>query len=81
MAAIIGAISKHGLRIDAHSRNQCDKSKLALYKPSIHFNSCLKWLYISNKMERFRYKSGVVYMSVIYILRHLKGELTWATDK
>ena len=35
-----------------------DKSKLALYKASVHSNSCWKQLYLSNKTERFIYKGG-----------------------
>ena len=31
MAAIIGIISRHGLRIEAHHRNQPNKTKLALH--------------------------------------------------
>ena len=41
---------------------QFNKSKLALYKLSIYFNS---WLYVSNKMELFSYKDGVVYLGVV----------------
>ena len=37
MAAIVGIISRHGLTIKAHHRNQPNKSKLALYKPLLHF--------------------------------------------
>ena len=58
MAAIVGIDSRHGLRMEAHRRNQPNKSKLALYKPLLHFYSHLKQLYIRNKMECFRYKGG-----------------------
>ena len=58
MAAIVNIDSRHGLRIEAHHRNQPNKSKLALYKPLLHFYSHLKQLYISNKTEHFSYKSG-----------------------
>ena len=51
---------------------QFNKSKLALYKLSIYFNS---WLYVSNKMERFSYKDGVVYLGVVYVSKFLKEEL------
>ena len=37
--------------------NQANKSKLALYKLLLHFNSQLKQLYICNKMEWLSYKS------------------------
>ena len=58
MAAIIGIVSRHGFRNEAHHRNQPNKSKLALYKPLCHFYSHLKQLYMSNKIERFSYKGG-----------------------
>ena len=58
MAAIIGIVSSHGLRFEACCRNQPNKSKLAVYKPLLHFYSHLKQLYISNKMEHFSYKCG-----------------------
>ena len=58
MAAIVGIDSRRGLRIEAHCRNQSNKSKLALYKPLLHFYSHLKQLYISNKTECFSYKGG-----------------------
>ena len=40
--AVVGIISRGGLSIDAHHENQPNKHKLALYKPSVHFNSSLK---------------------------------------
>ena len=58
MAAIVGMVSRHGLRNEARCRNQPNKSKLGLYKPSFHFYSHVKWLYISNKLECFSYKGG-----------------------
>ena len=58
VAAVVGIISRCGLSIDMHHGNQPNKSKLELYKPSIHFSSHLKRLYISNKMECFSYKGG-----------------------
>ena len=81
MAAIVNIISRRGLAIKAHCRNQPNKSKLALYKPLLHFYSHLKQLYISNKTEYFSYK-GVCGVSVsVCVSKHLKEELTWATDK
>ena len=58
MAAVVGIVSRHGLRIEAHRRNQPNKSKLTLYKPLLRLYSHLKQLYISNKMKRFSYKGG-----------------------
>ena len=36
---VVGIISRCGLSIDAYCGNQPSKRKLALYKPSIHFNN------------------------------------------
>ena len=58
IAAVIDIVTRYGLSIYACHRHQSHKIKLVLYKPSIHFNSRLKQLYISNKMERFSYKGG-----------------------
>ena len=41
MAALVGIVSMHDLTIDACHRKQPDKSKLALYKPLLHFYSHL----------------------------------------
>ena len=56
MAAIVDIVSRRGLRIEAHRRNQPNKSKLALYKPLLRLYSHLKQLYVSNKTKRFSYK-------------------------
>ena len=58
MAAIVGIVSRRGLRIEAHRRNQPNKSKLALYKPLLCLYSHLKPPQISNKTKRFSYKGG-----------------------
>ena len=58
VAAIVGIISRRGLRIEACRRNQPNKSKLELYKPLLHLYSHLKQPYISNKTKRFSYKGG-----------------------
>ena len=42
MAVVVGIISGHSISIDTHYRIQSNRSKLALHKPSIHFNSHLK---------------------------------------
>ena len=57
MTAVIGIISRHGLSIDAYCRNQPNKSKLALWKLLLCFNSCSKQLYVIKKMDLFSYKS------------------------
>ena len=33
MTAIVGIVSRHGLAVEAHHRNQPNKSKLVLHKP------------------------------------------------
>ena len=58
MSAVISIISRHDLSIGADCGNQPNKSKLALYKPLLHFNSHLRQLYTSNKTECFSYKGG-----------------------
>ena len=79
MAAVISIISRRGLRIEMHCRNQPNKSKLALYCVGcyFHFWSHLKQLYISNKMERFSCKDGYG----IRLSRYLKEELAWDIGK
>ena len=62
-AAVVGIINRRSLNIDGHHENQPNILK-ALYKPSIHFNSGLKWLYISSKMECISYE-GVCGMTRI----------------
>ena len=58
VAPVVSIVSRHGLNIDPHHENKPNKQKLALHKPSIHFKSSLKWLYISSKIESFSYKGG-----------------------
>ena len=58
MAAIVGIVSRCGLRIESRCRNQPNKSKLSLYKPLLCLYSHLKQPYISNKMKHFSYKGG-----------------------
>ena len=58
MAATVSIVSRCGLSIDAHHRNQHNESKLAMYNPLLQFNSRLEQLYISKKMEHFSYKGG-----------------------
>ena len=42
MAAIVSIISRRGLTIKVHHRNQPNKSKLVLYKPLLHFTVIYK---------------------------------------
>ena len=58
MAAIVGIVSRRGLRIEARRRNQANKSQLALYKPLLCLYSHLKQPYIRNRTKRFSYKGG-----------------------
>ena len=55
IAAVVGILSRHGLSIYVHHEDHPNKHKLALYKPSIYFNSSTK---LSNKTECFSYKGG-----------------------
>ena len=66
-AAVVGIVSRHGLRIEVHRRNQPNKSRLALCKPWIHFNSLLKQLYISNKVRCVSYKGVCGVLGHIHI--------------
>ena len=45
--------------------------------PFFHFNNHLEQLYVNNKTEHFDYKGGCG----ICVLRCLKEELAWDTDK
>ena len=56
MAAIVDIVSRRGLRIGVHRKNQPNKSKLVLYKPLLRLHSHLKQPYISNKTKRFSCK-------------------------
>ena len=80
VAAIVGIVSRHGLRIEAHRRNQPNKSKLVLYKPLLRLCRHLKQPYISNKTKRFSHKGGCGVHGRTRI-EVLKEELTWATYK
>ena len=79
VATVVSIISRCGLSIDVHHKNQPNKHKLALYGPLIHFNSSLKWLYmhISSKTERFSYKG---WCDMTHI-EAFKEELALATNK
>ena len=71
MAAIVSIVSRRSLRIETHRRNQPNKSKLALYKPLLHFYSYLKQLYMNNKMERSVTKVGVTCVG-LHMSRYFK---------
>ena len=58
VAAEVSIVSRHGLSISVYHENQFNRHTVALYKPSFHFNSSLKQLYISSKMEHFSCKGG-----------------------
>ena len=80
MAVIVSIIGRCGLRNEVHHRNPPNKSKLALYKPLLHFYSHLKQLYMSNKTEYLSYRGGCG-MCGHKVSRQLTEELAWATDK
>ena len=58
MAAIVGIVSRRGLRIEVCCRNQPNKSKLVLHKPLLRLCSHIEQPYISNKTKHFSYKGG-----------------------
>ena len=62
MAVIVDMVSRHGFRNELRRRNQPNKSKLALYKPLLHFYSLLRQLYINNKTECLNYKAGCAWV-------------------
>ena len=66
IAAIVGIVSRHRLKIEACHRNQPNKSKLACI--SHYFTLTVSC------------KGGVVCVGV-HVSRCLKEELAWATDK
>ena len=80
VVAVVSIVSTHGLSIDAHRGTQPNRCKLALYKPSIHFNSSLKQLYTTNNIgERFSYISGFG-VTCIEWFKIISVELTWASS-
>ena len=81
MAAIVSIISRHSLTIEVRHRKHPNKSKLALYKPLLHYYNHLKQLYISKKMEHFSYKGGCGIHRHMHISKRLKQELAWDTDE
>ena len=58
VAAMVDSVIRCGLTIAVFQWNQPNKSKLALYKPLLHFYIHLKQLYMTNKMEHFCYIGG-----------------------
>ena len=73
MAAVVNNNIRYCLNIDVRHENQPNKHYLALYKLSIHFNSSLKWLYLSSKTEHFNCKGGCD----VCISRLSKEEPVW----
>ena len=67
LPAVVSTVCRRGLSIDAHCKNQPNKSKLALCKALIHFNSRS---YRSKKTVCISYKVGVA-----YIYQFIKEEL------
>ena len=70
VAAVVSIISRCGLSTKAHHESQPNKRKLALYKPSIHFNS------------RARQSASAIKMGVARSIPwHLKEKLALAIYK
>ena len=63
MAALIGIVSWRSLTIEAHLRNQSNKSKLALCKPWIHLN---RWWKNSSMLHSCCFSLSVSTTSVIH---------------
>ena len=61
LQAVVGIDSRRDPSIDAHHRNQHNRSKLPTYSPLLHFNSHLVNKY---KAEHFSYKGCVVYVGI-----------------
>ena len=53
-------VGRRGLSINVNCRNQTNKNKLELFKHYFWFNSHLKRLYISNKIECISYKDTCI---------------------
>ena len=74
MATLLGGVALALIHI---VENQPIRSRLAMYKPLIRFNSCLKQTYISH--------TSVIEVDAVdvcvHISRRSKEELVWATDK
>ena len=50
MAAVVGKVSRHGLRIETHHRSQRNKTIYKLVLKLLAVKSPLEQLYISNKV-------------------------------
>ena len=77
LAAVVDIVSGRDVSIYTRRRIYPNKSKLALYKPLLHYNYHFKQLQLSNKTVL---KVGVVYVDV-RISSHLKEEQAWTVDK
>ena len=75
MAAVVGIVHNHGLRIEVCCTNQHNKSKLTLYKLLLNFNSCSKTK-ASSILKVIMVTVGIIHKS-----RRLKEKLSWAIDK
>ena len=72
MAAIVGIISRCGLIIDVHHRNQYNRSKIEMYSQLLSL--CQLFRPAANELTRSTsvIKAGVVYVG-IHISRHIKS--------
>ena len=76
MVAIVGIISRHGLRMKCIVETSLITVSFHCISCSFHLNSYLKQQYISNK-SAWVIKVGMVWC----VSKHLKEELAWAIDK
>ena len=62
MAAVVGIVSRCGLRIEVHCSNKPNKTKVVLYKLLLSLQTHLKQLYLSNKTEYINYEGEWAYV-------------------
>ena len=60
MAVAIDTVNGRGLSNEARHELLPKKIKIMLYQPFIYHYKPFYWLYGTNKMERFSFKSGVL---------------------
>ena len=80
MATIISILSGHDISMHTRHGNYSNKSKLALYKLLLHFNTCLNSCSEVTQQSASVIKVGVVDIDV-HVLSHLKEALALSVDK
>ena len=80
MAAIVGIISRHGLIIGVHHRNQYNRSKIGMYSLLLSLYQLFSPAVNELTKSISVIKADVVYVG-IHISRDIKEKHTWATNK